>query len=96
MTLEFNASTRNDSGTSASRRLRHAGKVPAVVYGGIRPAMSIVLEHKAMYYAMKTDAFHTTVLSLVIDGKKEPVKITAYQMHPHKQQVLHIDFVRVQ
>ena len=96
MTFEFNAKKRNDSGTSASRRLRHAGQVPAVVYGGIKPPISIVLEHKAIYYAMKDEVFHNAVLDLAIDGQKEPVKVTAYQMHPHKQQVLHIDFVRVQ
>ncbi|AXT48183.1 MULTISPECIES: 50S ribosomal protein L25 [Chromobacterium] len=95
MSFEYTASKREESGTSASRRLRHAGQVPAVVYGASKEAVSIVLDHNTMYYALKNEAFHTSVLDLVIDGQKEQVKVAAFQMHPYKQQVMHIDFARV-
>ncbi|OHX13792.1 50S ribosomal protein L25 [Chromobacterium sphagni] len=95
MSFELIASKRVDLGTGASRRLRHAGQVPAVVYGAGKEAASLVLDHNTMYYALKNEAFHTSVLDLVIDGQKEQVKVAAFQMHPYKQQVMHIDFARV-
>ncbi|MEN2427726.1 50S ribosomal protein L25 [Chromobacterium vaccinii] len=95
MSFELIASKRVDLGTGASRRLRHAGQVPAVVYGAGKEAVSLVLDHNTMYYALKNEAFHASVLDLVIDGQKEQVKVAAFQMHPYKQQVMHIDFARV-
>ncbi|MDF0605280.1 50S ribosomal protein L25 [Neisseriaceae bacterium TC5R-5] len=94
MSIELTAEKREESGTSASRRLRHAGKLPAVVYGGGKDAVSITLDHNTLYYALKNEAFHNSVLEMVIDGQKEQVKVAAFQMHPYKQQVMHIDFSR--
>ncbi len=54
-----------------------------------------MLDHNTMYYALKNESFHASVLDLVIDGQKEQVKVAAFQMHPYKQQVMHIDFTRV-
>lgn len=95
MTYELIAAKREELGTGASRRLRRDGKLPAVVYGGEKGAESIVLEHKAVYYAAKDEAFHSSVLDLVLDGKKVQVLVRDYQMHPFKQQVQHVDFQRI-
>ena len=95
MTFELIAAKREEMGTGASRRLRHAGKLPGVVYGADVAAVSVVLDHNPIYYALKDEAFHTEILELVIDGQKQPVLLRDFQMHPYKQQVMHIDFQRV-
>lgn len=95
MSFELIAAKREQLGTSASRRLRHAGKLPAVVYGANTEAVSVVLEHNPIYYALKEEGFHTEILNLVIDGEKQAVLLRDYQMHPYKQLVLHMDFQRV-
>ncbi|MBU3693542.1 MAG: 50S ribosomal protein L25/general stress protein Ctc [Rhodocyclaceae bacterium] len=95
MTIEFIALNRTTQGTGASRRLRRTGKVPGIVYGGHKDAVAIELDHNALYYALQEEAFHASVLSMSLDGKKEPVLLRDYQMHPFKQQVLHIDFQRI-
>lgn len=95
MSYELIAAKREQLGTSASRRLRHAGKLPAVVYGANTEAVSVVLEHNPIYYALKEEGFHTGILNLVIDGEKQAVLLRDYQMHPYKQLVLHMDFQRV-
>ncbi|SMF00798.1 50S ribosomal protein L25/general stress protein Ctc [Pseudogulbenkiania subflava] len=95
MSYELIAAKREQLGTGASRRLRHAGKLPAVVYGANTEAVSVVLEHNPVYYALKEEGFHTGILNLVIDGEKQAVLLRDYQMHPYKQLVLHMDFQRV-
>ncbi|NDV13268.1 50S ribosomal protein L25/general stress protein Ctc [Crenobacter caeni] len=95
MAYELIAAKREEMGTGASRRLRHAGKVPAVVYGDNKDAVSLTLDHNTLFYALKEEAFHASVLDLVIDGAKEAVLLRDFQMHPYKAQVMHIDFQRV-
>jgi len=95
MAFELNAVKREELGTGASRRLRHADKLPGVVYGGGKDAESIVLAHNPIYYALKNEDFHSAILTLDIDGVKQPVVLRDFQMHPYKQQVMHIDFQRI-
>lgn len=95
MSYELIAAKREELGTGASRRLRHAGKVPAVVYGDDKDAVSLTLDHNVLFYALKEEAFHSSVLELVVDGAKEQVLLRDFQMHPYKPQVMHIDFQRV-
>jgi large subunit ribosomal protein L25 len=95
MTIEFIAFNRTMQGTGASRRLRRANKVPGIVYGGHKDAVAIELDHNALYYALQEESFHASVLTMSLDGKKEPVLLRDYQMHPFRQQVMHIDFQRV-
>ncbi len=94
MAIEISATTRKAQGTGASRRLRKANRVPGVVYGAGEAAM-IDLDHNTLYYALRNEAFHASILSMDLDGKKEPVLLRYFQMHPFRQQVLHIDFQRV-
>lgn len=82
-------------GTGASRRLRVSGQTPGIVYGGAEPAVSITLDHNALYHALKKEAFHASVLDLEIDGKVEKVLLRDFQVHAFKQLVLHADFQRV-
>jgi large subunit ribosomal protein L25 len=89
------ANTRNAQGTGASRRLRHAGKVPGVLYGGKDAARSIEVEHNPLYHALRKEKFHSSILDMELDGKSERVLLRSFQMHPYKPVVLHIDFQRV-
>jgi large subunit ribosomal protein L25 len=89
------ATTRNAQGTSASRRLRHADKVPGIIYGGKGQPAMIELDHNPLFHALRKEKFHASILDMELDGKAERVLLRTYQMHPYKQQVLHIDFQRV-
>jgi len=92
----LNAQARSDLGKGASRRLRrNANLVPAVVYGGDKPAESISLIAKDLAKLLDNEAAFSHVLSLNIDGKKQNVIIKALQRHPAKGFVLHADFQRV-
>jgi large subunit ribosomal protein L25 len=92
--MKFVAFERTQQGTGASRRLRISGRVPGIVYGAGTPAM-IELDHNALFYALKKEAFHSSVLDMEIGEVAQKVLLRDYQMHPWKQQVLHIDFQRV-
>ena len=95
MKIEISADKRTLQGKGASRRLRGSGKVPAIIYGGDQAAQSIEMDHNDLYHKLRLEAFHASVLSLSVAGKKEPVLLRDIQMHPFKQQVLHVDFQRV-
>ena len=93
--MKFVAFERAKQGTGASRRLRNAGKVPGIVYGGEGEPQLIELDHNALWQALKKEAFHASVLDMELDGKSSKVLLRDLQIHPFKQQVLHIDFQRV-
>ncbi|MBL8499230.1 MAG: 50S ribosomal protein L25, partial [Nitrosomonas sp.] len=95
MKIEISADKRTLQGKGASRRLRGSGKVPAIIYGGDQAAQAIEMDHNDLYHKLRLEAFHASVLSLDVAGKKEPVLLRDIQMHPYKQQVLHVDFQRV-
>ncbi|MEO8079226.1 MAG: 50S ribosomal protein L25/general stress protein Ctc [Caldimonas sp.] len=92
--MKFVAYERTLQGTGASRRLRNTQKVPGIVYGAGTPAM-IELDHNALFFALKKEAFHSSLLDMELAGKSEQVLLRDYQMHPFKPLVLHIDFQRV-
>jgi len=91
----FDAQSREALGTGASRRLRHEGKVPAVVYGDNKPAQSVVLEHNKVWHAAEHENFFSSIIELKIDGKKQQAILKDLQRHPYKQIILHADFLRV-
>ena len=95
MQFELNAQSRTVQGSGASRRLRRAGKVPGVVYGGAAAAVAIEVDHNELILALRKEAFHASVISLKLDGKAETVVLRDVQMHPYKALVLHADFQRV-
>jgi len=93
--MKFTAFERSLQGTGASRRLRHSGKTPGIVYGAGQEPKNIELDHNALYHAMRKEAFHSSVLEMDINGKVEKVLLRDYQAHPFKQLVLHVDFQRI-
>jgi large subunit ribosomal protein L25 len=95
MAIEVQAQTRKLQGTGASRRLRREGKVPGIVYGGSEPAVTIELDHNALFHHLRDEKFHASILTLKMDGTTEQVLLRAVNMHPFKPQVQHIDFQRV-
>jgi large subunit ribosomal protein L25 len=86
---------RDEQGTGASRRLRKAGMVPGIVYGGADAPVSIKLDHNAMFHALKKETFHSSILEMDIDGKVQQVLLRDFQMHAFKALVMHADFQRV-
>jgi large subunit ribosomal protein L25 len=95
MPIELSATKRAAQGTGASRRLRHAGKVPGILYGGAEPPLTIELDHNALFLQARREAFHASIIVLDLDGQKQQVLLRAINMHPWKAQVQHVDFQRV-
>lgn len=93
--MEFNATPRSVQGTSASRRLRRASRVPAIVYGGKEQPVSVELDHNEIYHALRKEQFHASILQMQLEGKSHPVLLRSVQWHPYKQIVMHVDFQRV-
>lgn len=92
----LNAEVRSDLGKGASRRLRrNENLVPAVIYGGEKPAQSISLVAKELTKLLENEAAFSHVLALKVAGATESVVIKALQRHPAKGYVMHADFVRV-
>jgi large subunit ribosomal protein L25 len=95
MQIEFKAASRDAQGSGASRRLRRAGQVPGIIYGGANAALPIAVDHNEIYHLLQKEAFHASVLSVDLDGARQAVILRDTQWHPYKPQVLHIDFQRV-
>ncbi|MGE1177566.1 MULTISPECIES: 50S ribosomal protein L25/general stress protein Ctc [unclassified Pseudomonas] len=91
----LNAQARTDLGKGASRRLRHAASIPAVVYGGDKPAQSLTIVAKEIAKLFENEAAFSHVIELNVDGTKQNVIVKAMQRHPAKQFIMHADFVRV-
>src|SRR5213594_1832770 len=95
MAIEITARKREAQGTGPSRRLRNAGKVPGILYGGDQGPVNIELDHKDLFINLKNERFHASILTLELAGTKEQVLLRAVNMHPFKLQVQHVDFQRV-
>lgn len=93
--MKFVAFERAKQGTGASRRLRHTGRTPGIVYGGTVEPSLIEVDHNALWHALKKEAFHSSILDMEVSGKSSQVLLRDVQMHPYKPLVLHIDFQRV-
>lgn len=95
MEILISAKKRESSGTGASRRLRRADKVPGIVYGADKDAVSIELDYKELFLQFRHEAFHASILTLDLEGKKESVLLRDYQLHPVRSTIQHIDFQRI-
>ena len=95
MKIEVTAFPRTQQGTGASRRLRGSGRVPGVIYGASKPAQAVELDQNALFRHLKLEAFHASILDMTVEGNRERVLLRDFQMHPWKQQVLHVDFQRI-
>ena len=95
MAITITATLRSAKGTGASRRLRRESKVPGVVYGAGKDAVSVEFDAKALFMEFRHEAFHASIIDLNLDGKKESVLLRDYQLHPVRSTLQHIDFQRV-
>ena len=98
MSISLNAEARDDLGKGASRRLRRlSGGTPAIVFGGAKnkKPQSITLVHKDLWKASEVEGFYSSVITLNIAGKEEPVIVKDIQRHPAKNEIQHVDFLRV-
>ena len=95
MKIEIQAQKRAAQGTGAARRLRRTGRVPGVVYGGESGPVAIELDHKELYQNLTNESFHASILTLKLDGATQDVLLRAYNMHPWRGRVQHVDFQRV-
>ncbi|MFO1305390.1 MAG: 50S ribosomal protein L25/general stress protein Ctc [Burkholderiales bacterium] len=93
--MEFTAFPRASEGRGASRRMRRAGKAPGIVYGGIAKPTPIELDHNALFHALRNEAFHSSILTMKLDGAATKVLLRDVQMHPFRNEILHVDFQRV-
>ena len=95
MGMIINATTRDDQGKGASRRLRREEKIPAIVYGAGKEPSAISLNIHEITHLLENDDAYTSVLDLSIDKKVEPVIIKDLQRHPAKNTVTHVDLLRI-
>jgi len=95
MQFEFTAFPRTQEGRGASRRMRRTGKAPGIVYGGAAAPQPIELDHNALFHALRNEAFHSSILSMKLDGAATKVLLRDVQMHPFKNEILHVDFQRI-
>lgn len=93
--LKLDAEKRTEQGKGASRRLRRAGRLPAVVYGGDRDPASITVDHDFLLHEADQEAFHSSILELNVGKKKQKVVLRDLQRHPFKPLLIHADFLRV-
>ena len=89
------AEVRTGSGTAASRRARRNGQVPVVVYGGGEDEQYLLVDHNKMYLQLEVEAFHSALVQLHVGDDLQRAILRAVQMHPYKQQIMHLDFQRV-
>jgi large subunit ribosomal protein L25 len=97
MAVKFDlvAEERTDSGKGASRRLRRAGKVPAIVYGAGRAPRSVCFDRDPLMHKMENESFFSSVLTVSVQGKARQCILKDVQMHPAKRLVLHLDLQRI-
>ena len=91
----LSATSRNDEGKGASRRLRRTGQVPAVIYGGDSAPKSIQFDHNKIWLASQHEWFYSAIIDLSVDGQVEKVLLRDMQRHPFKQLIMHMDFQRI-
>jgi large subunit ribosomal protein L25 len=94
--FELVAEFRETQGKGASRRLRHEGKVPAILYGGHSEARALMLSHQKVSIMLENERFYSTILSLRVGDQTQAAILKDVQRHPFKNEIVHIDFQRVE
>jgi len=95
ISFEFGADHREEPGKGASRRLRHRGKVPAILYGGGQPPQALVLDQQNLLTMISNERFYSSIVRLKVDGKAQEAIVKDVQMHPARNVVVHVDLQRV-
>jgi len=93
--IELTAEDRPDQGKGASRRLRRAGKVPAILYGGHRDPRAIALDHNALLHSLENEPVFSSILTLTVGDKSQPCILKDVQRHPHRNLLIHVDLQRI-
>jgi large subunit ribosomal protein L25 len=95
ITYQVGADPRHDQGKGASRRLRRAGKVPAVLYGGKGGPRSLTLDHQQLLTLIDKEKFYSSIISVNVEAEPQPAIVRDVQMHPARNAVVHVDLQRV-
>jgi large subunit ribosomal protein L25 len=93
--LDLIAEFRTDTGKGSSRRLRHAGKVPAIIYGAGREPRALTFDHNALLRAAESESFFSSVLNVQVGDNVRPSILKDIQVHPAKRQIMHLDLQRI-
>ncbi len=91
----INAELRDESGKGASRRLRHEGKIPAILYGDGKESQSLSLDHNEISKLLEQEAFYSHILTLIANNKKQRAIVRDIQRHAYKPKIMHMDFQRI-
>jgi len=94
-THELNVVRRQAQGQGASRRLRRAGQVPGIIYGGGKAPEMVQFDHNKIWLAQQNEWFYSSLIQLKLEGETQKVLLRDLQRHPYKQLILHLDFQRV-
>ena len=95
ISFTFGADLRDMQGKGASRRLRHTGKVPAIIYGGHQDAQALVLDQQNLLTMIGDERFYSSIVQLKIGERTQEAIVKDVQMHPAKNVVVHVDLLRV-
>ena len=95
ISFELGAEFRDGQGKGASRRLRHAGRVPAILYGGHVEPRAITLDHQKLMTLIDNEKFYSSIINLVVGDKKQAAIVKDLQMHPARNAIVHVDMQRV-
>ncbi|MCM2313463.1 MAG: 50S ribosomal protein L25/general stress protein Ctc [Steroidobacteraceae bacterium] len=93
--FELVAEFRDAEGKGASRRLRRANKVPAILYGGHREPRALSLDHTKLLLMLDNERFYSTIINLRVGDVTQAAVLKDVQRHPAKNAVIHIDLQRV-
>src|SRR5215831_42288 len=95
ISFELAAEFRDGQGKGASRRLRHSGRVPAILYGGQTEPRAITLDHQKLMTLIDNEKFYSSIINLVVGDKKQAAIVKDLQMHPARNAIVHVDMQRV-
>ena len=95
ISFELNAEPRADTGKGASRRLRHAGRVPAIMYGGGKDPEALTLSHNEVLRNLEREAFYSHILTVKSGGAETQAILRDLQRHPSKAIIMHMDLQRI-
>lgn len=95
ISFELAAEFRDADGKGASRRLRRAGRVPAILYGGRREPRMLSLDHQKLVTLIDNEKFYASIIALKVGDQTQAAIVKDLQMHPARNQVVHLDLQRV-
>jgi large subunit ribosomal protein L25 len=89
------AQKREPGTKNAARRVRVAGKIPAVVYGAGKDAASVAVDPRQVLRILRSESGHNTIFDLALDSDRVKAMIVDWQFEPIKGTLLHVDLQRI-